>query len=66
MGLGLQVLHAAELIPASAEQRRHLPPPGDGFGGIAAMPEGVAVTFGRSAAFSAAVKPTASPTRHGR
>jgi hypothetical protein len=60
----LPVAHAAELIPAGAKQRRHHPPLGDGLGSVAAMPEGVAVTFGRSAAFSATVKPTASPSRH--
>src|SRR4051794_19674214 len=39
----LHVAHRAELIPTGAQQRRHLPPPSDGFGRIAAMPEGVLV-----------------------
>jgi hypothetical protein len=64
--LDLHVTHRAKLIPAGAEQRRHHPPLGDGFGGVAAMPEGVAVVRLAAAAFSAAVKSTATPTRHSR
>jgi hypothetical protein len=34
---GLQVAHAAELVPAGAEQRRHLPPLGHSFSGVVPM-----------------------------
>src|SRR4051794_3943952 len=60
---GLQVAHAAELIPAGAKQRRYLPALGDGFGGGAAMPEGVAVARRAATALSAAVHPTPLPPR---
>jgi hypothetical protein len=62
----LLVTHRPELIPTGADQRRYHPPLGDGFGGVAAMPEGVAVAPRRPDPISAAVKPTASPTRHSR
>ena len=53
----LQVTHAAELVPAGAEQGRYLPPPGDGFGRIAPVSQSVLVAFGCATAFSAAVHP---------
>src|SRR3954469_20750975 len=54
---GLHVPHCPELIPAGADQRRHHPPLGDGFGGVATVPEGVAVVRLAAAALSAAVHP---------
>jgi hypothetical protein len=63
---GLQAAHGTELVPAGLDQGRHFPPLGDGFGGIAPMPQGVPVAGLTTAPISAAVKPTASPSRHGR
>ena len=63
---GLQVAHAAELVPTGPEQRRHLSPPGDGLGRVAPVPEGVAIARRRTDAVSTAVKPTASPSLYGQ
>src|SRR3954464_841015 len=62
----LHVTHRAELIPAGAKQRRYLPPLGDGFGGVAAMPEGVAVARRCTDTVSTAVHPAALPPAHSR
>jgi hypothetical protein len=62
----LHVAHRAKLIPTGPEQRRHLPPLGDGFGGVAAMPEGVAVTRRRTDTVSTAVHPPSLPPAHDR
>jgi hypothetical protein len=62
----LHVAHPPKLLPASAEQRRHLPSTGDSLGGVAPVFQGVPVAFGRTDPISAAVKPTTGPTRHSR
>src|SRR4051812_28279811 len=61
----LPVAHAAELIPAGAEQRRHLPPPGDGFDRIVPMLQGIAVAWLTADPISTAVESTAAPPLHG-
>src|SRR3954465_9257831 len=62
----LPVAHRPELIPAGAEQRRHLSPLGDGFGGVAAMLESLAVAMLAATALSAAVHPAALAAAHSR
>jgi hypothetical protein len=59
-------VHAAELVPAGAEKRRHLPSAGNSFGGVAAMPEGVVVARRAATALSAAVHLAALPLAHSR
>jgi hypothetical protein len=63
---GLHVPHHPELIPAGADQRRHHPPLGDGFGRVAAMLESLAVARRATTALSAAVHPAALPPAHSR
>jgi hypothetical protein len=41
---GLQVAHRPKLFPTGPQQRRHLSPPGDGFGGVAPMLPRIPVT----------------------
>jgi hypothetical protein len=55
--LPLQAAHAAELIPAGAEQRRHLAVPGNALGRVAPVFQGVAIATWRANAVSAAVHP---------
>ena len=61
----LYVPNAAKVLPAGPEQRRHLPPPGDGFGRTAPMFQSVLIAPGSAASVSPAMKPTASPSLHG-
>src|SRR4051812_47515144 len=62
----LHVAHRTKLIPAGAKQRRHFPPLGDGFGGVAAMLESLAVARRAATALSAAVHPAPLPPTHSR
>jgi hypothetical protein len=66
MGGGLHVAHRAELIPAGAEQRRHLPSTSHGFGGVAPVFQGIPITRLATAPISSTVEPTANPTRYSR
>jgi hypothetical protein len=63
---GLQLAHVADLIPAGAEQRRHFPSTGHSRGGVAAMPEGVAVSRLTTDSISAAVHSVPLPSLHRR
>src|SRR5690349_11548190 len=62
----LHVTHRAELIPASADQRRQLPALGHGLGGVAAVLHGVAVAQRAATAISAAVHSAPLPPAHSR
>jgi hypothetical protein len=53
----LPVTHAAELISTGAQQHRHLPPPGNGLGGVVPVLQGVAVARRRPAPVSPVMHP---------
>src|SRR3954454_25374762 len=53
----LQVTHRSEMTPTGPEQCRHLPPPGDSFGGVTPVLQGIPVAWLTAALFSAAVYP---------
>jgi hypothetical protein len=53
----LPVAHRPELVPTGPEQRRHLPPPGNGFGGVVPVLQGVAVARRRPAPVSPVMHP---------
>jgi hypothetical protein len=62
----LHVAHRPKLIPTGAKQRRHISPAGDGFGSIAAVPEGVAIPRRRTDTVSIAVHPATGFPLHRR
>jgi hypothetical protein len=62
----LPVAHRPELVPTGPEQRRHLPPPGNGFGRTAPMFQSVLVAWLAADPINAAVEPTAGSPRHSR
>ena len=55
--LPLWLPHTAELLPAGPKQRRHLPSPGNGLGGVVPVLPRVAVARRRADAVSPAVHP---------
>jgi hypothetical protein len=53
----LPVAHRPELVPTGAQQHRHLPPPGNGLGGVVPVLQGVAVARRRPAPVSPVMHP---------
>jgi hypothetical protein len=54
------------MLPTGPKQRRHLPPPGNGFGRTAPMFQSVLVAWLAADPINAAVEPTAGSPRHSR
>jgi hypothetical protein len=65
-GAHLHVAHRPKLILAGPEQRRHLPPPGNGLGRVAPMFQGIVVARLFADAVSPSMESTAGPSRHSR
>jgi hypothetical protein len=62
----LPVAHRPEMLPTGPKQRRHLPPPSDGFGRTAPVFQSVLVAWLATDPINAAVEPTAGSPRHSR
>ena len=60
------VAQGIELVPAGADQRRHLPPLDNGLGGIAPMFQSVAVAWLATTALTSAVHSAAHLPAHSR
>jgi hypothetical protein len=60
----LPVAHRPEMLPTGPKQRRHLPPPSDGFGRTAPVFQSVLIAHWSADTLSPAMKPTASSPHH--